>query len=174
MPTRDRLTAAVLATVRVLGVLNLLALAVSLPFVVATFALHDRLAAGIAAKYAGRVGPADVLLLVRMLLLLAIPVTIAVHRLFGALAQMLRSVLDGDPFAPANAVRLRMIGWAMLALQLCDVVMGAAIWWAQAKGIETIGWQPALIGWLGVLVAFVLARVFATGTRLRDETEGLV
>ena len=29
-------------------------------------------------------------------------------------------------------------------------------------------------GWLGVLVAFVLARVFATGTRLREDAEGLV
>ena len=85
-----------------------------------------------------------------------------------ALAAMLRTVLDGEPFAPANAARLRTIGWSLLALQILDLVMGLTVWWAQAKGLDTIGWQPALTGWLGVLVAFVLARVFATGARLRS------
>jgi hypothetical protein len=174
LPTRDRLTRPFLALVRACVVLNFVALGLALLVFVGSWVFAAPIEARLVAKYQGRVPVAETLGLVRFLLLLVLPAAWAIDRLFRALAAMLRTILDGEPFAAANAVRLRTIGWALLALQLIDLAMGAATWWASARGIDTVGWQPALTGWLAVLVAFVLARVFAAGTRLSEDVEGLV
>ncbi len=174
MPTRDRLTRTFLLLVRACIVLNIAAVVGAVVLALGSLIFAGPIEARLIAKYRGGVAPADVLALVRFLFLLVLPAGVAIDRLFRALAAMLRTVLDGEPFAPANAARLRTIGWSLLALQILDLVMGLTVWWAQAKGLDTIGWQPALTGWLGVLVAFVLARVFATGARLREDAEGLV
>lgn len=81
----------------------------------------------------------------------------------------------GDPFVPANAIRLQAIAWVLLALQL----LGLGI-----AGIENMISSPAhqfnldagfsTSGWLAVILTFVLARVFAKGTLLRDDVEGTV
>jgi hypothetical protein len=41
-------------------------------------------------------------------------------------------------------------------------------------GADTGGWTPNLAGWLVTLLVFVLARVFAAGTAMRDELEGTI
>lgn len=169
---RDRLSRAFLALVRFLLALNVAFVVVALIAFAATFAVHGILEARLAAKYAGRAPEA--LAFVRALMLLSLPTAAAVHVLFGGLAAILRSVLAGDPFVADNAARLRSIGWSLLALQLTDLMLGAIVAWGEARGLDTIGWQPTLMGWLAVLVAFVLARVFTIGTRLREDAEGLV
>jgi apolipoprotein N-acyltransferase len=53
-------------------------------------------------------------------------------------------------------------------------LIGAAIWWARTHHIQVVDWQPTLLGWLGVLFAFILARVFMIGTALREDVEGTI
>ncbi len=85
------------------------------------------------------------------------------------------TVRAGDPFVAANASRLQTIAWSLLALQLLSVVIAAI-----AKSISTLAHPVDLDAgfsvnaWLAVLLTFLLARVFAAGTRMRDDLEGTV
>jgi hypothetical protein len=80
-----------------------------------------------------------------------------------------------DPFVATNAHRLQVIAWALLGLQLLSLVVGTI-----GKAISTpavplhfdAGFSTG--GWLGVLLTFILARVFATGTQMRQDLEGTV
>jgi hypothetical protein len=72
-------------------------------------------------------------------------------------------------------VRLQAIAWALLALQLLSMVIGGiseAISTAQHPLHLDAGFSTS--GWLAVLLTFVLARVFAAGTVMREELEGTV
>jgi hypothetical protein len=91
------------------------------------------------------------------------------------LLAIVETVRAGDPFVVANAQRLQAIAWALLALQLLSLVIGAI-----ARAISTPE-RPfdfdagfSINGWLAVLLTFVLARVFAKGTRMREDLEGTV
>lgn len=85
------------------------------------------------------------------------------------------TVRTGEPFVAANASRLQAIAWALLALQLASLVIGAI-----TKAISTpvhpvhLDAGFSVNGWLAVLLTFLLARVFAEGTRMRDDLEGTV
>jgi hypothetical protein len=104
--------------------------------------------------------------------LVAIPLNDAVLRRLLAIVETVRS---GDPFVAANAYRLQAIAWALLALQLLSLVIGGV-----GKAISTpahplhldAGFSTS--GWLAVLLTFVLARVFAAGTLMREDLEGTV
>ena len=75
----------------------------------------------------------------------------------------------------ANANRLQAIAWALLTLQLLSIVIGAI-----GKAVSTPAHPVHLDagfsigGWLAVLLTFLLARVFAEGTLMRDDLEGTV
>ncbi len=104
--------------------------------------------------------------------LAAIPLNYVVLKRLLAIVETVRA---GDPFVVANAHRLQAIAWALLALQLLSLVIGAI-----AKAISTPE-RPfdfdagfSINGWLAVLLTFVLARVFAEGTRMREDLEGTV
>lgn len=83
------------------------------------------------------------------------------------------TVRAGDPFVAANAQRLETIARALLALQLLSIAIGAI-----AKAISTPAHPVdldagfSISGWLGVLLTFILARVFAEGARMREDLEG--
>jgi hypothetical protein len=62
-----------------------------------------------------------------------------------------------------------LLGW-----QLVDLAMGGVTTWIARIGADTGGWTPNLAGWLVTLLVFVLARVFAAGTAMRDELEGTI
>jgi hypothetical protein len=85
------------------------------------------------------------------------------------------TVRAGDPFVATNAHRLRTIAWTLLTLQLLSVVIGAI-----GKSISTQAHPVhldagfSINGWLGVLLTFLLARVFAEGTHMREDLEGTV
>jgi hypothetical protein len=97
------------------------------------------------------------------------------HAVLRRLLAMVETVRDGDPFVAVNASRLQAIAWALLALQLLSLVVGGI-----GKAISTpahplhldAGFSPS--GWLAVLLTFVLARVFAEATRMREDLEGTV
>jgi uncharacterized membrane protein len=81
----------------------------------------------------------------------------------------------GDPFVVANALRLQAIAWALLVLQLLSIVVGG-IGEAISSREHPIDLDAgfSINGWLAVLLTFVLARVFAEGTRMREDLEGVV
>jgi hypothetical protein len=91
------------------------------------------------------------------------------------LIAMVDTVRAGDPFVAANAVRLQAIAWAMLALQLLSIVIGA-IGKAVSSPAHPVDLDAgfSINAWLAVLLTFLLARVFAEGTRMRDDLEGTV
>ena len=91
------------------------------------------------------------------------------------LLAIVETVRAGDPFVAVNADRLQTIAWALLTMQLLSLVVGAIV-----KAISIPG-HPldidagfSIYGWLAVLLTFLLARVFAEGTRMRDDLEGTV
>ena len=91
------------------------------------------------------------------------------------LLAMVETVRAGDPFVAGNADALKAIAWALLALQILSLVIGAI-----AKVLSTPA-HPlhldagfSISGWLAVLLTFLLARVFAEGTLMREDLEGTV
>lgn len=91
------------------------------------------------------------------------------------LLAIVETVRAGDPFVAANALRLQTIAWILLSLQLLSIVIGAI-----AKSVSTPA-HPldldagfSISSWLAVLLTFLLARVFAQGTRMREDLEGTV
>ena len=97
---------------------------------------------------------------------------------YGILRRLLAivgTVRGGDPFVAANAHRLRAIAWTLLALQVLSLVIGA-IGRMHSTPEHPVHLDAgfSINGWLAVLLTFLLARVFAEGTRLRDDLEGTV
>jgi hypothetical protein len=97
------------------------------------------------------------------------------HAILKRLVAIVETVRGGDPFVPTNASRLQAIAWALLALQLFSLVIGAI-----ARAVSSPA-HPlkldagfSIAGWLAVLLTFLLARVFAEGTRMREDLEGTV
>lgn len=89
--------------------------------------------------------------------------------------QALVASAASDPFIPANAARLRHIGWALVATQLLALPLGSiarsiAVSTSQFADMGGINLQSIL----AILLAFVLAAVFERGTAMRDELEGTV
>ena len=104
--------------------------------------------------------------------LVAIPLHYIVLKRLLAIVETVRA---GDPFVAANALRLQAIAWTLLVLQLLSLVIGAI-----AKAVSTPA-HPlrleagfSIAGWLAVFLTFLLARVFAEGTLMREEIEGTV
>ena len=102
----------------------------------------------------------------------SVPLNDAVLR---RLLAMVATVRRGDPFVAANAYRLQAIAWVLLALQLLSLVIGgigAAISTPEHPLHLDAGFSTS--GWLAVFLTFVLARVFAEGTLMRQDLEGTV
>ena len=101
---------------------------------------------------------------------------VALNRsVFLRLLAIVESVREGEPFVEANADRLQAVAWLLLALQVLSVAIGSI-----AHGVSSphhslhlaAGFSTS--GWLAVVLTFVLARVFAEGTRMREDLEGTV
>jgi hypothetical protein len=97
------------------------------------------------------------------------------HVVLKRLLAIVETVRGGDPFVAANASRLQAIAWALLALNLLSIVIGAI-----ANAVSTpahplhIDAGFSINGWLAVLLTFLLARVFAEGALMREDLEGTV
>lgn len=110
---------------------------------------------------------------VRIWLVLALPAVVAVHIVLRRLLDIVGTVQQGDPFVAENAGRLRTIAWCLLAVQVLGLVFGVMVRIAAVADAE-IDWDFSLNGWLAVLLAFVLAKVFEHGTRLRDDLGAMI
>ena len=104
--------------------------------------------------------------------LAAIPLHYAVLTRLRAIVETVRA---GDPFVAANASRLQGIAWVLLAVNLLSIVIGTI-----AKTVSTpahplhLNAGFSISGWLAVLLTFLLARVFAEGTLMREDLAGMV
>jgi hypothetical protein len=104
--------------------------------------------------------------------LAAVPLHYVVLKRLLAIVETVRA---GDPFVGANASRLQAVAWTLLTLQLLGVVVAAIV-----RTISTpahpidIEAGFSINGWLAVLLTFILARVFAEGTLMREDLEGTV
>ena len=104
--------------------------------------------------------------------LVTIPLNYVVLKRLLAIVDTVRK---GDPFVAANASRLQTIAWLLLALQLFSLVIGAI-----GKAVSTpahpvhLNAGFSINGWLAVLLTFLLARVFAEGTLMREDLKGTV
>lgn len=104
----------------------------------------------------------------------------ALLALFGILflARLLafiRSVGEGDPFAPANAQRFRSMAWLMLVMEIMGFGLRLYGQWLGNFSKDTdFGFAFSMSGLIAVLLLFVLARVFEHGTAMREDLEGTV
>lgn len=109
---------------------------------------------------------------VAVLGLIAVPLH---YVIFKRLLEIVLTVREGDPFVAANAFRLQDVGWALLAVQLLSLTIGAI-----GKAISSPAHPVHLnagfstTGWLAVILTFLLARVFAEGAHMREDLEGTV
>jgi hypothetical protein len=110
----------------------------------------------------------------RLLIMIGIVMSVATDRLFVALAKMIASVGAGDPFISENARRLQTIGWCLLVLQLVDIPCALLARFFPGMGSAAPDVTFSIGGWISVLMVFVLSRVFAAGSAMRDELEGTV
>ena len=97
------------------------------------------------------------------------------YAILKRLVAIVGTVREGDPFVDANASRLQGIAWMLLTLQLVGLVIDAIAKYVAIPGRPLdIDAGFSVNGWLAVVLTFVLARVFAEGTRMRDDLEGTV
>jgi hypothetical protein len=103
---------------------------------------------------------------------LAVPLN---HLILTRLLRIVETVGRGDPFVAANAYRLHSIAWFLVGLQLLSIVIGAIAKTIASKDFPLhldAGFSTS--GWLAVVLTFILARVFAEGTLMREDLEGTV
>ena len=91
-----------------------------------------------------------------------------------------RSVKKGDPFGHANVQRLRRLGFLLVvAAPVVELVNWALRSWLTNTlpaplSVSTSGFNFPFVELLAGLGAFVLAEVFAYGTRLREDVEATI
>lgn len=169
MAKGDGVTAVSGAATRLFLVANLLfGLAFAIA-ILASFPFAGAITGRLSAKYGSAVDASAVLVAIRLLLVGGIVGVAVLHRVFANLLAILRTIRSGDPFTIANASRLQAIGWALLAFQFLDLVLGGFTAWFAHLHVQFATWSPALGGWLAVLLAFVLAGVFRHGATVRDD-----
>ncbi|TCP66852.1 DUF2975 domain-containing protein [Sphingomonas sp. PP-CE-1G-424] len=136
--------------------------------IVASFVFGDALTARLVTKYHGHyIG--ETIGLLRLTGVLGLVACVAVYHLFNPLLAILATVRAGDPFVVANADRLQRIGWALFAIQLFDLALGGIVLALDRIGVDHATWVPGFTGWIGVVMLFVLARVFRVGAGMRDD-----
>jgi hypothetical protein len=120
-----------------------------------------------------RIDPSWLVPALRIWMVLALPMVAAVHILLSRLLEMIETVRTGDPFVPENATRLKTIAWCALVNELLRLAYGVMAATLNAAG-SNIDWKFSANGWLGVVLVFVLARVFEEGTRMRQDLESMI
>jgi hypothetical protein len=94
---------------------------------------------------------------------------------FSRLLRIFEAVRAGKPFAAENAGRLKVIAWALLALQALHISVVAIASAVSTRDVPLrISGNFDPTGWLAILLLFVLAQVFLEGTRMRADLEGTV
>jgi hypothetical protein len=91
------------------------------------------------------------------------------------LKHIVDSVKEGDPFQEANAIHIERMAWLALATQVIGFpVSAAARYLSEVTEREFSGFGLSGGGFALVITLFILARVFRTGTDMREEIAGTV
>jgi hypothetical protein len=156
---------------RLLIVLNLLLGLGILALLVASLVAEGTVTAALGVR-PGRAGLVLGMRLIMVVGLLSVPLA---HVVLTRLKAIVETVRAGDPFVAGNAARLQRIAWALLGMELLHLAAGAiaAAVSSPADPLD-IDWSFSVTGWLAVLLLFVLARVFESGARMREDLEGTV
>ncbi|KQM63270.1 hypothetical protein ASE75_12390 [Sphingomonas sp. Leaf17] len=171
---KDRIISFFRMVLRIVGIANLSFALFYLVILIGSVPFAGLLERQLIAKYGVTMDVGTVVAGMRGLFVIGIGAAIAIHGIVRNLQTIVATLVEGDPFVAQNARRLQAIGWALLALQLLDLVFGGLTWLFVSLRVDVIDWMPSFTGWLAVLIAFVLARVFARGTAMRDELEATV
>ncbi|WP_118858064.1 DUF2975 domain-containing protein [Sphingomonas mesophila] len=116
-----------------------------------------------------------VLMWMRLAAILGLAAVPLNHAVLARLLAMVETVRSGSPFVRANAYRLHAIAWALAGLQLLSMaIAGAARMASSPEHPFRLDAGFSAAGWLAVLMAFVLARVFAEGTLMREDLDGTI
>jgi len=113
-------------------------------------------------------------------MLIGIAITVMLFVFFGSLRKIINTVGEGDPFAPANAEKLSLMGWLMLGVQLALIpatALGVALasYADEMEDVDvTVDGGLDLTGILLIIILFILARVFRHGAAMREDLEGTV
>jgi len=104
-----------------------------------------------------------------------VPIVLA-WSILRKLLEIIATVEQGNPFVHTNAIRLKAVGWMMVASYVISVPLAiVAKEVAERFGdgnIDADGFS--LTGVLAILLTFVLAGVFEQGAAMREEMEGTV
>ena len=118
---------------------------------------------------------AQVMWAMRGIAALGVAAAVPNYMILTRLLKMVETVRAGDPFVAANAYRLHAIAWLLVAMQLISMtiaVIGRVISTKEHPFHLDAGFS--LNSWLAIILCFVLARVFAEGTLMREDLEGTV
>lgn len=165
--------AATRKVLRVLIVLNLLMGFLILALLVASLVAETPVMGALGAR------PTDsnptLILGMRLVMVLGVGAVPLAHVALTRLHAIVVTVARADPFVAENAVRLQLIAWAVLGLELLHLAVGAVAARASSDAQPLdLDWSFSLTRWLAVLLLFVLARVFEQGARMREDLAGTV
>ena len=90
---------------------------------------------------------------------------------FNRLRRVFATLTLGDPFHPDNVGRLRVIGLALIGLELMGYLLRMILAFVFPARVSDGAASLNLTAWFAILVVFVLAEVFREGARLRREAE---
>lgn len=100
---------------------------------------------------------------------------IVAHRILTTLLEIVETVRVGDPFVLDNAARLQSIAWWLLGAEGLHLLVGVlARFGSTPTQPLDIDWTFSFTPYVAVILLFVLARVFAHGTRMREDIAGTV
>jgi len=148
--------------------LGLAGLTIGLP---ALLVMRDKVVGSLAAEGAP---PEAIWVIVGVMLLSAAALLLGIL-FFRHLFRIIGTVGEGDPFVPANADRLRAMGWIAVGVQVLTIPLeGLGHWLENLTEHVDVNMDFSGSGLLMALILFILARVFREGARLRGEVEGTV
>ncbi len=96
---------------------------------------------------------------------------------FRYLANIVDTVVEGDPFIASNSRRLQHMAFLLLAIQLVYIptaAFGLVVQTAFKGPTSTVDVFWDFTGLLMVITLFVFARVFRHGTDMRDDLKGTI
>ncbi len=88
-----------------------------------------------------------------------------------SLRRVFATLTIGEPFQIENVRRLRLIGAALLGLELLSYLARIFAVSVAPEQVRGMSYWPDFTAWFAVLVVLVLAEVFREGARLRREAD---
>jgi hypothetical protein len=91
--------------------------------------------------------------------------------ILNRLRRVFETLIVGDPFRPQNVARLRVVGFALIALEALGYIVHRVTDLLVRGRVHGVSLSVNLTGWFAILVVFVLAEVFREGARLRQDAD---